>query len=366
MKPLYIAATLQDCGKTSVTLGMLQCLIELGYRVGYTKPVGQRYVKYCGENLDEDAVVFCEALGLNIKNPKDMSPIAIERNFTRKFIENPDVRPLENKILKSFSRIKAEYDPVLVEGTGHAGVGSCFGLSNARVAQLTDARVIMIAPGGIGKPIDEIALNLSLFKEKNVEVLGVVLNKVLPEKYEQICHFASKGFKNIGTRLLGAIPYSRALQIYTLGQIVEEFNYEVLSGSDHLTNDITNIVVAAMEPQNALHYIKENSLIITPCDRIDNILLSLTLCHLRDYEERFSSGGIILTGGFKPDKPIMELIKSSTVPVLWTSQDTYTVSSRMKDLLFKIRASDAKKISLTRDLVKEHIKLENILEQLEQ
>ena len=364
MRPLYIAATLRDCGKTCVTLGLLQCLMERGFHTGYTKPVGQRYVEYCGQNLDEDAVVVYESLGMSIDNPKDLSPIAIERHFTRKFIENPNVKPLEKKILESLGRLQAKYDPVLIEGTGHAGVGSCFGLSNARVAELTNAKVIIIAPGGIGKPIDEINLNLSLFRQKNVDVLGVVLNKILPEKYDKICKFAAKGFENIGTRLLGAIPYNSTLQSYNLGQVVEEFDYEVLNGREHLSNHIDNIVVAAMEPQDALRHMKERSLIITPGDRIDIILLALTLSHLRQYQNRFRSGGIILTGGLMPDKPILELIQSGETPVLWTKQDTYTVSSRMRGLLFKINAADTEKISISRNLVHEYLEIDTILEEL--
>ena len=42
---------------------------------------------------------------------------------------------------------------LVIEGTGHAGVGSCFDLSNARVAQMFGAKVVILTTGGIGRAI---------------------------------------------------------------------------------------------------------------------------------------------------------------------------------------------------------------------
>ena len=53
MKPLYIGATLKDCGKTSVSLGLMQMLKARGLDPGYCKPVGQHYVRYHEKNIDE-------------------------------------------------------------------------------------------------------------------------------------------------------------------------------------------------------------------------------------------------------------------------------------------------------------------------
>lgn len=350
MKPLYVSATLKDSGKTSVILGLMQCFKESGDDIGYIKPVGQRYVEYEGENVDEDAVLIREVIGLDDK-PSDMSPIAIERDFTRKFIKNPDASPLEQRIRQAEDRITANHKKLLIEGTGHAGVGSCFSLSNARVAELMGANVIIVTKGGIGRPIDEAALSLSLFEKHNVNVLGVVLNKVLPDKLEEIKDVVGKGLENLGTRLLGAIPYEPEMSFYTVRQIAEEFNYTLLSGAHKLENYIAHTVVAAMEPQNALHYIKPHTLIITPGDRIDNILLALTLSGSKRYSDLFRSGGLILTGGLTPEKTILELLKKSKIPVLVTEEDTYTVTARMKDLAFKIRPSDIDKIKEAERLV---------------
>ena len=360
MRPVYIGATVQDSGKTSLSLGLMQVLAERGARPGYIKPVGQHYVEYMGRNVDEDAALLHELFGLE-EDPYHLSPIAIERGFTTAFIENPDVTPLERRILDCVDRLNESHPSLLVEGTGHAGVGSCFGLSNARVAQLLGAKVVIVTGGGIGRPIDEVAVSLSLFRAHNVEVIGVVLNKVLPAKRDKVRDVVGRGLPLIGTELLGVIPYEPSLTHFTVGQLAEEFGYETVCGGEALTNRIEHTLIGAMEPQNFVPYIRDHTLVIAPADRLDNILVSILVL-----SEDFSrTGGLILTGGIDLHPTIMPLLEKSGIPILRSTDDTFTVSSRMADLCFKIRLCDADKISCLRGLVREHVDLARILDALE-
>src|SRR5256885_12533231 len=52
------------------------------------------------------------------------------------------------------------------------------GLSNAVVAAMLRTPAIIISEGGVGRPIDEIVLNASLFRAHGVEVAGAIVNKV--------------------------------------------------------------------------------------------------------------------------------------------------------------------------------------------
>jgi len=42
VRHLYLAATGQDRGKTTASLGLVHALLEAGLRTGFTKPVGPR------------------------------------------------------------------------------------------------------------------------------------------------------------------------------------------------------------------------------------------------------------------------------------------------------------------------------------
>jgi BioD-like phosphotransacetylase family protein len=356
MKPIYIGATLRDCGKTSISLGLMQILRDRGLEPGYCKPVGQHYVRYQDKNIDEDGVLMHQVFHLT-DEPYYLSPIAIEQGFTKKFIDNPDVGPLEKQILDVDAQLRRLHSMIIYEGTGHAGVGSCFGLSNARVAKLLGAKVVIVTAGGIGRPIDEIAVSLSLFRDHQVEVLGVILNKILPDKYDKVKETVAKGLRLLGTQLVGAVPYDPGLTEFTVGQVAEEFNYKILCGTDSLSNRINHTVIAAMEPQHVFKHIEDNTLVIIPGDRVDNILITILL--LSRYTDK--NGGMILTGGFEPHPTIEPLLRSSQIPVLLSDDDTFTVSARMKDLGFKIRSYDTDKILRLHQLVAEYVDTDRIL-----
>ena len=67
------------------------------------------------------------------------------------------------EIDKAIAEVDRGVDLTLVEGTGHAGVGSVFDASNAQVAKRLGAKAIIVSQGGIGRCIDEICLNRALF-----------------------------------------------------------------------------------------------------------------------------------------------------------------------------------------------------------
>src|SRR5437773_8648012 len=191
---VFIAATRQNEGKTTTSLGLLAAMQNVYPRIGYIKPVGQRFVEIEEQKIDEDTVLMDKVYGLNCPLG-DMSPIAVEPDFTRKYLQSSNREALIKKIEKAFDRVAWERDIVLCEGSGHAGVGSVFDLSNAQVAKVLKAKVVIVSRGGIGKPIDEVALNQALFDKEGVEIIGVILNKVLAEKVDYITEFARRGLK---------------------------------------------------------------------------------------------------------------------------------------------------------------------------
>src|SRR6185436_19479274 len=165
---IFIAATRQNDGKTTASLGLLSALQQCYPRIGYIKPVGQRFVEIEEQKIDEDTVLMDCVYQLNCPLV-DMSPIAVEPDFTRKYLQTSNRDALVRKIEKAFDRVSWEKDFVLCEGSGHAGVGSVFDLSNAQVAKILDAKVVIVSRGGVGKPIDEVALNQALFEKEGVE-----------------------------------------------------------------------------------------------------------------------------------------------------------------------------------------------------
>ncbi|MDV7395457.1 AAA family ATPase, partial [Arthrospira platensis SPKY1] len=121
-------------------------------------------------------------------------------------------------------------------GTGHPGVGSVVGLSNADVAHLLGAPVILIVEGGIGNTIDRISLCLSKFQERGVPVLGVIVNKVFPEKMEKVRHYVGNWLAGLELPLLGVLPYEKSLSFPIIQTIMEAVQGRVIAHEENLDN----------------------------------------------------------------------------------------------------------------------------------
>src|SRR5947208_14210672 len=127
---VFIAATRQNDGKTTASLGLIAALQQHYPRVGYIKPVGQRFVEIEEEKIDEDTVLMDSVYGLNCPLV-DMSPIAVEPDFTRKYLQSSNNQALVRKIQKAFDRLSRDKDFRLREGSDPAGCGSRFVSSSA-------------------------------------------------------------------------------------------------------------------------------------------------------------------------------------------------------------------------------------------
>ncbi|MDD5165783.1 MAG: AAA family ATPase [Candidatus Omnitrophica bacterium] len=359
MKKVFIAATKQNDGKTTVSLGLISNFQNVFKKVAFIKPIGQRYLEEEGLKIDEDSWLIEEVCGIKC-GLKDMSPIAVEKGFTEKYLDRPDKRSITREIKEAFRRVSKNQDLVIIEGTGHAGVGSVFDHSNATVAKLTGAKVIIISSGGIGRPIDEIVLNKALLEKEGVKVLGVIVNKVLPEKFDKISRLVRKGLMRKGIDLLGIIPYTPMLSDPTIEQILEETDFELLCGKDYLENSVSHVMIGAMEPHNAIKSIVDDTLLITPGDREDMIIAALGR-RRQDNDKRLKVSGMILSCGIIPDESIMDLLNQAQIPVLSTKCDTYTVTSRVHDLTVKLRPQDTNKIKTVVKLIKDNVDLNKIL-----
>lgn len=354
---LFVAATRQNDGKTTASLGLLAAIQQIYPRVGYIKPVGQRFVDIHHRKIDEDTVLMDQVYRLNCPLD-DMSPIAVANDFTKHCLRTPNYDALAARIQQAFDRVAWEKDLVLCEGSGHAGVGSVFGLSNARVAKLVGAKVVIVTRGGIGRPIDEIALNQALFEKENVEIVGVILNKVAPDKMETITEFVQKGLQRRGLDLLGVIPHARLLSSPTMDLIQETLGAELVNGREFIHNIVRKVAIGAMSAPHAKNLICEGVLLIVPADRED--ILESVFCNAPAAVSQ-KLAGIILTNNWKPSHQMVEQIRTLSCPVLLTSAGIYEVALKIRDIIVKTRPDDAAKISLIRDLVRSQVDVAKIL-----
>jgi phosphate acetyltransferase len=357
---LFVAATRQNDGKTTTCLGLFAALSQTFGKVGYIKPIGQRFIDVRGAMIDEDSYLFDRVY--RMETPIEaMSPVAIDSTFTRRFLDDPaGAHPvLVDRIVRAFDRAAYGKEIIIIEGSGHAGVGAVCDLSNAQVARLLRAKAIIVASGGIGKPIDEIALNKSLFDQQGVEVVGAILNKVQRDKSEMVRSYAGKALERMGIPLLGIIPEQEQLALPNLSQIVETVDGRWLNGMrDGRLNRITQVVVGAMTARGLVEYVRPGVLVITPGDREDVLLLAIAVSGIAG---RNMLSGIVLTRNILPSPHIMEMLSQTNIPVVICNEESYTVASRIHSMTVKTQPEDADKIPLIQKLITENVDTDRIV-----
>ena len=357
---IFIAATEQDTGKTTTSLGLYAALRQQFPRIGYIKPVGQRFTEVDGRRVDEDSLLMKTVYETRIPI-EDMSPITVEPDFTRRYINEANHDALVRRIRHSFDRASWEKDFAIIEGSGHAGVGAVFDLSNATVARILASKVLLVVPGGIGLPIDEGALNKALFDREGVEVVGVVMNKVLPGKMEQTADFARRGFARLGLELLGVMPVQKNLAEPSLRQIADTIRGTFYCNARFSRNHASDVVMGAVSAVNIRRKLSHGTLLIVPGDREDIVLAAIS--EASEFSERRLSG-LILSDDLKPHRSLLEMLQQTNLPVVFSSMDSYSIAQRIFSLTIKTQPDDAQKIESIQDLVARHIDIPRLLEKI--
>jgi len=359
-KRIFIAATRMNDGKTTTSLALFAALRNITERVGFIKPIGQRFVDVEGFQIDEDSVLLNQIF--DVKTPMHaMSPIAVHHTFTRDYLDDPSANHTEliDKMCRAFDRAAFDKDYIIIEGTGHAGVGAVFDLSNADVAKRLNAKVIIVARGGIGRPIDEIALNKAVFEAAGVQIIGAIINKVEPNKIEMVEKYCRIALDRMGIPLLGCIPIERKLTQPNLEQIVAETNGRWLNGkTSGGSNRIDKVIIGAMAAKGLVEHLAKGVLIITPGDREDIILSAIASAGISQSND---IAGIILTRSILPHPKLMEMISKTTIPVVICSEDSYRVASKVNNMTVKTQPTDDDKIPIIKELITKNIDLEVVL-----
>jgi hypothetical protein len=358
---LYIAATSQHVGKTTSTLGLMAAIRARGHKVSYCKPVGQEFVELGSLRVDKDALLFARGMDFELKAELH-SPVIIGRGVTARYLDNPNDFDFAESITRASRKLQAENDIVIYEGTGHPGVGSVCDISNAQVAQLLDAPVVMIVEGGIGNTIDKLNMNLALFRERRVPVRGVIVNKTLPRKQEKVRKYVDIYLKKLGIPLLGVLPYEKTLSSPIMATIRRALKGKTLYHRGQLDNQVENIASGSLLAQAEVENLK-NLLILASNRRLEE-----ALSVLQDIlKERGLPGsvisGIVVTGADSenPNLPHLDFINEHKIPVVSCALDTYGAAVRINQMEVKINLKTPWKIRRAVELIEEYVDMDLLL-----
>ncbi len=351
---VFIAATRQDEGKTTVSLGLFHALKARFQEIGYIKPVGKRCINVNGMRIDEDSVLMERTYGVRVPI-EDMSPLAIGKQFTRKFLATDATEgPLVDRLHRAFDRAAWEKDFVIIEGSGHAGVGSVFGLSNARIAKILDSPAIIVTRGGIGDPIDDVSLGLALFEKYKARVIGVIFNKVLTDKIDTVKEFAGRALARIGVNLLGIIPVEPLLAHPTGLQIARDIGAVFLAGEQHGRSRIRGIQLWT-GPRTPLPR-AQGTLVIKAATTASAGSLVVDLDTAPD-----SVACVVFCHGEMPRAQVLSRLSDMGIASIGVTGTPFDTMEAIRKMSVKIETDDHDKIQVIQKIVERHIDIDRVL-----
>lgn len=377
-RPIYVAATRQHVGKTSVSLALMSGLQKRFDRCGFLKPVGQVSIpvtdRYGGTILvDKDALLIKQHFRLDHLDFQDTSPVLIPPGYTKDFVDGK-ITSLQQRerVTEAYQRVEGVSDVVLCEGTGHCAVGSIINAGNAEVASWLGARMVLVANGGLGAAFDELELNRVLCEKFNVDIAGVIINKVKVDKYEQTKEYLEKAISRWNIPLLGCIPDRPFLGCPALADLERLFpGASFVSGREHRLRHYraSDLNLVATSLNVFLRNLRKNpSRTLYVCHASRNDILLGFLMESQQRKGQDWQAGLVVTGceEYPISTQVLEIVTSmpDAPPVLMAPQVTRDVMERMYAYTPKLNMEDGHRVESTVAHYEPYINFDLLLERV--
>ena len=348
-RKVFVAATGQNSGKTTTSLSLMYMARKKYKRVGFIKPFGPKpSIARNGIVADKDAVLMAEVFDLE-DNLSLMSPLVLHPGDTQKLLEGElSGAEMERKMFDAIDELDRKNDFLIIEGAGHTGVGSVLGFSNARVAKIADAPVVMVTGGGVGNVVDSAYMNLALFEKEQADVRAVLVNKIIPEKREKTLRYLELAFAKETFKVVGGFNYQPILANPTLRRISQVLDVP-LHGNQEAAGQIAHHVqIGSAATQRVTELLKESSLVTVTSSRDELLVTLANMYNLPEY--RHLLAGLVIPGVAKISAITQKILDNSGIPYMRTTRTTADVFNTITDDVSKLNAMDTQKINLIMEL----------------
>lgn len=337
MVTLYVAANESDAGKSlaCVVLGMRWR--EQGRAVGYLKPIAP----YRGDLSDESAVFVASQLGLPSLSaqacPAVLSPELCAEGAAM----------VRRRITKAFAEASADKEVMLVSGSGSVlTCGAMVGLAGPEVAELLDARVLLMGRCAAFADADSVFAALRVLQRR---LVGIILTRVPAKEVEAIRRTVLPCLEREGAAVLGLLPEDPVLNSVSVREIAEQTGARFLTCVEAGDELVEHLVVGAMSVASALHYFRQTprKCVVTGGDRADVQLAALdtpTKC-------------LVLSGDLMPNHIVLERATELCVPVLLAKGDTLSTVAIIEGLLGNLSLREPAKTRYAQEQFETHVDL---------
>jgi len=323
MRTILVTATEESTGKTAVALALALMATERGRSVGYMKPKGTRLRSAVGKTRDEDPMLARELLDLDA-GMDQLEPVVYSETFVEEAIRGRETpAEVRERVRTAFDGLAEDKDLMVVEGGGRPSTGGVVDLTDAAVAELLDAEVLVLSGYGDARDVDDV---LAAADDVRGRLLGVLFNGVGETAGSALDGEVAGFLEARDVPVLGVVPRDHELAGVEVATLADELGAEVLTAEAPTDATVERFTVGAMGPETALRYFRRTSeaAVVTGGDRSDVQTAALEAPGVR---------ALVLTGGQRPSAAVLGTAEERGVPVVLVSADTLTTVERVEDVV---------------------------------
>lgn len=354
---IYVTTAEPHSGKSLICLGIIDNVLRRTKRVSFFRPIITSK-----DPAEKDKNIELILSHFNLEQTYEEA-YAFHQNEAESLISAGRINELLDEIIKKYKYLEQKSDFILCEGTDFLNESSAFEFGiNVQVAKNLGSPVLIIGRGDLGRSPEEtltpIRLAIESFHEEDYDVMGAIVNRTDPALREPLLK-AMEECLPCENLFLAVIPTIELLKSPTMKEIAAHLKAKVLYGKDQLTNQVYRYSIAAMQLQNYLTKITDNSLVITPGDRGEVILGTLQAHQSKNYPQ---IAGIVLSTGLNPDPAITKLLDGipDIIPILAVDHNTYETATMINEIRAYITPENLPKIQASLRVFEEYVDLEQL------
>mgnify|MGYP000309588411 CR=1 FL=1 len=348
---LLVTALADGTGKTAITVALGLHAREREEDVGYMKPKGTRLRSRVGKTIDEDPMLARDMLGFEAEM-HEMEPVVYSPTFVEQAVRGQaDPADLQRQVSEHFQTIASGRDRMFIEGGGTLTTGGIVDLTDADIAELVDAEVLVVAGYDSPGDLDDVLAAVDSIGQDRLR--GVLFNAVDDSAYDGLEEDAVPFLEERDVPVHGAIPRVQELAGVTVGDLADELGARVLTNVP--TDDyVERFSVGAMGADSALRHFRRtrDAAVITGGDRSDIHTAAL---------EAPGVNCLLLTGGHRPSSAVVGKAEEKGVPIVLVQTDTLTTIDRAEEVVSGGRTRDAGAVERMQELLGDHADVDAIL-----
>lgn len=341
-RSVYVITPTAQSGKLLISLGLMQMLQRITTKVAYFKPlIDSREPK----DNHIDTVLTHFKINMNYEDA-----YAFTRSELSEMENKGKLNEVYETIINKYKKLEEQFDFVLVEGSDFKEEGSVFEADfNASVAQSLAMPVLLVTRDSfatVANLVHNVIAEVHSFLAKDLNIIGLFVSRCT----KNVLEVKSKIDKHLGNEIVvSVIPNEEELTKPSMQEIADHLKAHILFGADKLENVAKNSIIGGMQLGNYLPRMQDDCVCVIPGDRGDLVVGTM----LANISPKYPNvAGIVLSGGFLPERSIVNLMDGSQkpLPILAVPTGTFETANKVANIETRIYPANQYKIKLCLDL----------------